>query len=234
MRRLYNNLTTAGPKVAMIVQPSLRQRSTKSLWVHRWNSMAGSQTTERSIPKFQQTCSCQLGDPVPGCHFTYYIANNYCMNVTPCGEVPTLAATEEHVEQSLVTAINHLIMPCAQHLRFQDTDAETHGVGVERREFCRPLPKIPGYPVLGPGLQRTPDSLNHTEISSRSSSRRRGGGRQTPEANNQAFPTDAKEREKHRKAAIKAAGGTITVKKKFKIVEDHHDDCGDDRSIISR
>ena len=47
-----------------------------------------------------------------------------------------------------------------------------------------------------------------------------------------AYPTDAKERERNRKNAIKAAGGEIKVKKTKKIVEDHYDDCGDDLSSL--
>ena len=51
-------------RVAIIVQPSLRRKSNKSLWVHRWNRL-------REAPfKFRQTCSCQMGNLVPGCHLT--------------------------------------------------------------------------------------------------------------------------------------------------------------------
>ena len=41
------------PNVAIIVQPSLRRKSNKTLWVQRWNRL-------HDIPfKFRQTCSCK-------------------------------------------------------------------------------------------------------------------------------------------------------------------------------
>ena len=42
-----------------------------------------------------------------------------------------------------------------------------------------------------------------------------------------AYPTDATERERERRKAEKEAGVERTVVKRQKIVEDHHDDCGD-------
>ena len=46
----------------------------------------------------------------------------------------------------------------------------------------------------------------------------------------EAFLTDQKEREKLRKEALKAQGIEPVVKKVKKVVEDHHDDCGEDLS----
>ena len=48
----------------------------------------------------------------------------------------------------------------------------------------------------------------------------------------QAYPTDAKEREKARRKKREEKGETITVKKRKKTVENHHDDCGDDLSSL--
>ena len=47
-----------------------------------------------------------------------------------------------------------------------------------------------------------------------------------------AYPTDAKVREKERRNAEKAAGIEHKVKKRKKIIEDHHDDCGEDLSSL--
>ena len=55
-----------------------------------------------------------------------------------------------------------------------------------------------------------------------------GCGRETV----QAFPTDAKEREKNRRKKEKEAGKEHKVIKKKKIVEDHHDDCGEDLASL--
>ena len=47
-----------------------------------------------------------------------------------------------------------------------------------------------------------------------------------------AYPTDAKEREKHRRKKLKESGNEHKVIKKNKIVEDHHDDCGEDLASL--
>ena len=44
---------------------------------------------------------------------------------------------------------------------------------------------------------------------------------------NQSYPTASKEREKQKEAEEKSRGIEKVVKKKPKIVEKHHDDCGD-------
>ena len=46
------------------------------------------------------------------------------------------------------------------------------------------------------------------------------------------FPTDAKAREKERRKAAKEAGNEHVVKKRKKVMEDHHDDCGEDLSSL--
>ena len=46
--------------VLAVVQPSLRRKTNKSLWVHKWNQLP-------QVPsKFYQTCSCKTGNQVPG------------------------------------------------------------------------------------------------------------------------------------------------------------------------
>ena len=75
------------PRVAIIVQPSLRRKSNKTLWVQRWNKL-------QCAPfKFRQNCSCQLGNAVPGCHLTLFIGTSQGVPMSPCAEVPTLSAT---------------------------------------------------------------------------------------------------------------------------------------------
>ena len=49
-----SRIRAVGPGVALIVQPSMRRRSDKSLWGHKWNHL-------RDAPfRFYRTCSCQL------------------------------------------------------------------------------------------------------------------------------------------------------------------------------
>ncbi len=65
--RVVRKIRTAGTHVLILVQPSLRKRTQRSLWIHRCNLLD-------YVPfRFQQMCSCQLGDTVPGCHYTYYV-----------------------------------------------------------------------------------------------------------------------------------------------------------------
>ena len=68
------------PSVAIIVQPSLRRKSNKTLWVQRWNKL------HNSPFKFRQTCSCQLGDGVPGCHLTLFVGSSQNIELSPCAD----------------------------------------------------------------------------------------------------------------------------------------------------
>ena len=87
MLSLVSKIMAQGPAVAIIVQPSLRRRSNKTLWVHRWNRL------EHAPFKFRQTCSCKTGNAVPGCHLTCLIGATADVDMSPCAEVPTLSAT---------------------------------------------------------------------------------------------------------------------------------------------
>ena len=89
MLNLVARIQAQGPAVAIIVQPSLRRKSNKTLWVHRWNRL-------EHVPfKFRQTCSCKTGNAVPGCHLTCLIGASKEIDVSACAEVPTLSATSE-------------------------------------------------------------------------------------------------------------------------------------------
>ena len=59
------------PRILMIVQPSLRRRSNRSIWVTRWNQSRGIKPFE-----FSRTCSCLVGNGVPGCHVTMYVGTS--------------------------------------------------------------------------------------------------------------------------------------------------------------
>mgnify|MGYP007046329595 FL=1 len=72
------------------------------------------------------------------------------------------------------------------------------------------------------GAQRVPDSPLHPDLKAAD----------TPLPTSQAYPTDAKEREKAKKTRLQELGVEITVKKRQKVVQDHYDDCGDDTSSL--
>ena len=48
----------------------------------------------------------------------------------------------------------------------------------------------------------------------------------------QAYPTASRVRRQERERAAKAAGKPLVVQKKFKVIEDHFDDCGEDVSKL--
>ena len=48
-----------------------------------------------------------------------------------------------------------------------------------------------------------------------------------------AYPTDAKEREKTKHKAEKEQCIERVVQKRKKVMEDHHDDCGDDLASLN-
>ena len=87
MLRLVSRIMARGLEVAVIVQPSLRRKSNKTLWVHRWSRLA------RAPFKFCQTCSCKTGNVVPGCHLTCLVGATTAIDMSPCAEAPTLSAT---------------------------------------------------------------------------------------------------------------------------------------------
>ena len=95
MLSLVSRIMAQGPEVAVMVQPSLRRKSNKTLWVHRWNRLT------RAPFKLRQTCSCKASNNVPGCHLTCLIGATTAIDMSPCAEVPTLSATPLACVESL-------------------------------------------------------------------------------------------------------------------------------------
>ena len=80
---LVNKLIALSVVVLAVVQPSLRRKTNKTLWVHKWNHLS-------QVPfKFSQTCSCKVGNPVQGCHLTYYVGTTGKVGLHACTSVPT-------------------------------------------------------------------------------------------------------------------------------------------------
>jgi hypothetical protein len=97
--RLVAKVRLAGTHVAVIVQPSLRKKTPRSLRVHCWNQM------QHAPVGFSQTCSCKLGNAVPGCLLTYYTGNSCGIETEPCDHVPTPGGTGRAVSYSLSGAL---------------------------------------------------------------------------------------------------------------------------------
>ena len=77
--------------VALIVQPNLRQKADKSLWIRKWNQ---SQTVPFYI---HQTCSCQMGNGVQGAHIQCYVGMTWDPmgeQVKACSSPPTLTTSQ--------------------------------------------------------------------------------------------------------------------------------------------
>ena len=88
--------------VLAVVQPSLRRRTNKTLWVHKWNQLP-------HVPfKFFQTCSCKTGNGVPGCHLTYYVGGSVTLKTEACGHVPTLSTSPQASLESLGGTLYYL------------------------------------------------------------------------------------------------------------------------------
>ena len=95
--------------VLIVVQLSLRRKTNKALWVHKWIRMA-------HVPFFYQTCSCKTGDCVPGCHLTYYVGSNRHVDLYPCIDVPTYSPSQLAGVNSLGGTIKHLCsLPLARY-----------------------------------------------------------------------------------------------------------------------
>ena len=77
MLSIVKRILQAGPKVAILVRPNMRRKSDRATWVHRWNRL-------RTTPfRFRKTCSCKLGNGVPGCHSTIYVGTSWRYDVVP-------------------------------------------------------------------------------------------------------------------------------------------------------
>ena len=204
----------AGPEVLVVTQPSLRRKTNKALWISKWNLMS-------HIPfKFHQTCSCKTGNSVEGCHLTCYVGCSKAVDSGPCSEVPTLSTTSQAAVDSLSGTILHLIASMQLTSR---SGGQVTGE-VERltpENASARLVKAPtlchSTPQTGIESQQTLDSAQHPIHSEEQA----------------AFPTDAKVEEKARRKEEKEQGIEKVVKKRLKIMEDHHDDCGDDLSSLN-
>jgi hypothetical protein len=89
--KLVTNIRNVGPRVLVFVQPSLRKRTQKSFWAHRWNHLAN--------PPFRlrQACSCELGNGAPGCHFAYYVGSSFPFRYELRDEVASLGGGPSNI-----------------------------------------------------------------------------------------------------------------------------------------
>jgi hypothetical protein len=214
---LVAKIRAIGPHVAIIVQPSLRRQTQQALWIHRWNKL------DNRPFRLIQTCSCQLGNRCQGCHFPILVGLSYPVELASCFSVPTPGAQPLTLQRSLS---GNLLALAVLLLSGDHATPPPVVLMPEEAEVLRRLG--PSMIVDGTGPQRTPDSHTHcspqcvlpTKLDSTNSTK------------TLAFPTDSKEKQRNRKNERKARGEVIVVKKRKFVVEDHHDDCGDDLTSL--
>ena len=116
MLSIVKRILHAGPRVAVIVRPNMRRKSDRATWVHRWNRM-------RSTPfRFKKTCSCKLGNGVPGCHSIIYVGTSWRFDVAPCSHLPSL---------DLITSARDLILA---HATFSMIMGKQRGTNVPEHQ----------------------------------------------------------------------------------------------------
>ena len=170
---------------------------------------------------FHRTCSCCVGNSVPGLHAAIYLGRSFGSNgdYAICDAVPSTGMTPQAANRMLAGVVGSLL-PVPWELAASDSD-QNRPVGRVRQTVrhcahsaheprCLPAPAqwVPDSSPDGP-LPKSPETAA-------------------------AFPTDSKERERDAKNLRKAQGLEAKEKKKKTFaVEDHYDDCGDDLSLRS-
>ena len=89
LHRLVTGIRAVGTHVAMIVQPSIRKKNVRCLWIQKWNYLP-------QVPfKFTQTCSCRVPHAPQQYHITHYICCSFDHHLGSCEAVPTLGVSLE-------------------------------------------------------------------------------------------------------------------------------------------
>ncbi len=71
LHRPVQQTRAAGPHVAVLDAPQVRRQAQTMTWVNRWNRL------EHAPFQFRRTCSCSLGDAVPGLHGSIYLGRSF-------------------------------------------------------------------------------------------------------------------------------------------------------------
>ena len=99
------------------------------------------------------------------------------------------------------------------------------------------LPQVADIGLASPTVQegwsqQTPDSYHLSAESGTPETSSSKAARWTSDEERTAYPTDSRERHKERERNTKEEGIVLEVKKKYKYVEPHYDDCGENLSGI--
>ena len=214
-------------RIGVIIPPAWYRKVPRSTWLNKWRDSGG-----EKIMTFHLTCGCQHGQPE--CHTPYFVGTTSSVKFSHCSHVPTAEPTKEAKERGLAAVAGAV-------LKSLGTSTETSMLSVASRhhDTVAAGESLP-YPLSEDGAQQIPNSSTtrsseevdqdanaHTEDIQQITLTA-----QEATASTKCYPTDAKEREKNKLKAEKAAGIERVVKKRKKIVEDHWDDCGDDMTSL--
>ena len=194
MPQLITRIKEAGPHVTIFVQPSIQRKTTHVTWMQRWNRK------NTSMFKMQRTCSCCLGDTAPGCHIPYYVGSTRDTTYAACKEIETMGVTDVMRFRSLGGAVLLHLQPFARSGLSSTIMLRMLG---QIHTCCDPpdhkASKRMLYECLREGAERAPDSTSHLATDNNPDNHT---GAPLP----QAFPTEAKEKERENRNRIKAAG----------------------------
>ena len=211
------------PRLVLIVQPSLRRHSNRSVWMSRWNRHCG-----QTPFGFSKTCSCRVGDGVPGCHVTTYVGTTEDLQLEACSAVPSTDITVQSAASSLAGLLMFVISRsgyCNPAIYIRTAASEGIGEGdISSRWRSGVLQQAAdsNYTNCVDSDQHQLKQDQKTRVEDHSEDRSKG----------LSFPTDAKERERDQRRTDKEQGKERVVRKKKKVCEEHYDDCGDDISSL--
>ena len=153
--------------------------------------------------------------------------------MSPCAEVPTYCATPESLQLSLGAFLASIASTASLVAGADFRQGSVYQSGLALRPSATAMLTREGElrthtdrnQSLAPAeAQRTPNSAQSCQHNNLE--------QPVPDSMQGTFPTDAKVREKQRRQKEKEAGREHVVKKRKKIMEDHHDDCGEDLSSL--
>ena len=117
--KFVSHLSGAGKTIVALIQPNLRKRIARSVWVERWN------TLQNTPFRFKQTCSCRFGTQH---HHTLFLGSTQLDSPEPCGEVADTGMSDEFRVHSLRQTAEQI----AHSLRWDRPSADTRKVNLIR------------------------------------------------------------------------------------------------------
>ena len=151
-----------------------------------------------------QTCSCQTGLPNQGCHFTQYVGTTFLENMPQgCQEIPTFGASSASTYVAFKSFISWLLLGDKVTSHVASTCTSGHPPS-SVKQSCLAQRGEPHKVPNSVGLAGADGNSDHDDHSQE----------QPREADEIAFPTEAKILEKAKKKANKEKGIDHVVKKR--------------------